>query len=104
MYCEGIEIEALAGGAQQLDFFRAEVTRAPHAGAGGEDLESVGTQLGGAKRGLLQRAGRESVNAEAQKNILAERRHWGYSERPKRTWRCSGRMRGGRPGDPSQQT
>ena len=44
----------------------AGVRGAPHARAGGEDLEGVGAQFGGFERGFFERAGNGCVNTDAQ--------------------------------------
>ena len=52
-----VEVVAVACGAKQADLVGIGRARAPHAGAGGEDLEGVRAEIGGLAGGTFERAG-----------------------------------------------
>ena len=62
-----VEVVLLAGGAQSPDLLRVDAAGAPHAGAGGEDLEGVRAELRRGEGRGLERPARKGVNAESQR-------------------------------------
>ena len=67
-----VQVEAFAGGAEQLDLSRIGHAGPPHTGAGGEDLKGVGAQIRSGECRRFERAGRKSVYAEAQGPMLTD--------------------------------
>ena len=63
---ERAEVVALADFLQQADLAGVGRACAPHARAGGEDLEGVGAELDGLEGRLFEGTGGEGVDAEAQ--------------------------------------
>src|ERR1019366_1817815 len=59
------------GGLEELDLAGVWRTCAPHARAGREDLEGVGTQLRRMERGVFEGRGGRCVEAQSQRYILS---------------------------------
>ena len=69
-----MKIETVAGGFEELHLLRFRHARAPHAWAGGEDLERVAADLGRGDRCVFERFGDGSVGADPQRNFDSNKR------------------------------
>lgn len=63
---ERMQVMLIAVRTQAGDLFGVRSLGAPHARAGGEDLESVGAEFGGLEGGAFERARRGAMDADSQ--------------------------------------